>query len=330
MRPSPRVTVVIPTHNRPALLAEALESIRLQTFDDWEAIVADDGSNPPASVHVLDEKSSKKFNIVRNATPKGGPTAKNLGAHAGHAEIIAFLDDDDLYSPEYLERAIHVLDHYPEIDVVFMGVSWFGANAKWGENVYQEAMKKTLNEAKWVEREPGVILFDEALVGALLSRVPMAFQRPVVRRRAFEAIGGYREDCLLWDCDWATRAALQVPTALLTQGVYRQRAENQGYSSKKERHLDHLLSGVEIRERLLKWVLSQEKHKDKSHLFREALAKGLFDVAFFHYQSGCPSESMMAWWKSQKCLFKAGRMKLLVRILWSAMPLGQWKARKPG
>lgn len=330
MPSSPRLTVVIPTHNRPALLAEALQSIQRQTVGDWEAIVVDDGSTPPVSIDYLDEGSRKKFHVLHHAIPKGGPAAKNFGAQAGHADIIAFLDDDDLYAPEYMERAIYVLERYPQIDVVFMGVSWFGANAKWGEDAYQQAMQKTLQEAKGVEVEPGVILFGEALVGALLNRVPMAFQRPVVRRRAFEAIGGYREDCLLWDCDWATRAALQVPTALLTEGVYRQRAENQGFSSKKERQLEHLLSGVEIRERLLKLVMSQAQHKGKSCLFREALAKGLFDLAYYYYVSGRPSKSMVAWWKSQKCLFKAGRTKLLVRLLWSALLVGRGKVREPG
>ena len=327
---SPRISVVIPTHNRPELLAEALQSMVQQTAGDWEVIVVDDGSSPPVSLGELAEGWGEKLRVLRHAMPKGGPAAKNTGAQAARGDIIAFLDDDDLYAPEYLERALYVLERYPEVSVVFMGVSWFGANAEWGEEAYRQAMDKTLQEARGIEAEPGVILFGDALVGALLNRVPMAFQRPVVRRRAFEAIGGYREACLLWDCDWATRAALQVRSALLNEGVYRQRADNQGFSSKRERRLEHLLSGVEIRDRLLQQVALLDRHKDKSRLFREAAAKGWFDLAYYYYGSGRPGKALAAWWQSQKRLFKAGRAKLLIRLLLSVLWRGRGQEQRPG
>lgn len=320
---SPRISVVIPTHNRPDLLVEALQSVIQQTTGTWETIVVDDGSTPPVSLGALAEARGEKLRILRHADPKGGPVAKNTGAQAARGDVIAFLDDDDLYAPEYLERALHVLDRYPQVDVVFMGVSWFGANAQWGEEAYRQAMQKILQEADGTETEPGVILFGDALVGALLNRVPMAFQRPVVRRRAFESIGGYREGCLLWDCDWATRAALQVPTALLTEGVYRQRADNQGFSSKQERQLEHLLSGVEIRDMLLQKMATQQQYKHMAGLFREAAAKSWFDLAHYYYLSGCPKEALAAWWQSQKRLVKPGRTKLLIRLLLSAL----WRGR---
>jgi glycosyltransferase involved in cell wall biosynthesis len=109
---------------------------------------------------------------------------KALGAQAAQADFIAFLDDDDLYAPEYLERTLAVFDRYPQVEVVCMGVSFFGVNAVQGEAAYQQAMERTLCEAKRLEAEPGVILFGDTLLEALLNRVPMAFQRPVVHRKA--------------------------------------------------------------------------------------------------------------------------------------------------
>lgn len=319
------ITVAVPTHNRPQLLREALASVAAQTHQEWEVVVVDDGSTPPVSLGSLAEVMGEKLRVLRHASPKGGPAAKNTGAQAARGDIIAFLDDDDLYAPEYLERALYVLDRYPQVDVVFMGVSWFGTNARWGEEAYRQAMQKMLQEAGGTETEPGVTLFEDALVGALLNRVPMAFQRPVVRRRAFEAIGGYREGCLLWDCDWATRAALQVPTALLMEGVYRQRADNQGFSSKPERQLEHLLSGIEIRDMLLQKMATQPQYKHKNGLFREAAAKSWFNLAYYYYMSGCPKKSLAAWWQSQKRLVKVGRTKLLIRLLLSVLWRGLGK-----
>lgn len=326
---SPRISVVIPTHNRAELFAEALQSVMQQTAGDWEAIIVDDGSTPPVSLGSLAEGMAEKLRLLRHPSPKGGPAAKNTGAQAARGDIIAFLDDDDLYAPVYLERALHVLDRYPQVDVVFMGVSWFGAHAKWGEDAYRQAMQKILQEAGGSEAEPGVTLFGDALVGALLNRVPMAFQRPVVRRRAFEAIGCYREGCLLWDCDWATRAALQVPTALLTEGVYLQRSDSQGFSSKPDRHLEHLLSGIEIRDMLLQKMATQPQYEHKAGLFREAAAKSWFNLAYYYYTSGRPEKSLAAWWQSQKRLIKVGRAKLLIRLLLSVLWRGQGQAQRP-
>ncbi|MDP3687195.1 MAG: glycosyltransferase, partial [Sulfurimicrobium sp.] len=52
----PRISVIIPTHNRPVLLAEALTSLLAQTFTDWEAVIVDDASSPPATVDDKDAR----------------------------------------------------------------------------------------------------------------------------------------------------------------------------------------------------------------------------------------------------------------------------------
>lgn len=317
MSATPRVSVIVPTHNRPALLAEALHSIGQQTFNHYEIVVVDDASTPPVTLDGLDEAVRARTRIVRHDSSQGGAAAKNTGIQAARGEIVAFLDDDDLYAPTYLQQALDVLDHHPEVDVVFMGVAWFGANEQWGKAAYLDAMQKILQDAHGVECGADVIVFDDALVGALLKRVPMAFQRPVVRKSAFALIGNYRDHCLLWDCDWATRAALRVRTALLNRGIYRQRVDNQGFSSKHERRLEHLLSGIEIRDTLLKEAQTQPAYRHKIPLFRAAAATAWFDLAYHHYLAGARLFALSAWWQSQKRQFKPARTKLLARLILS-------------
>ncbi|MDX1250973.1 MAG: glycosyltransferase family 2 protein [Gammaproteobacteria bacterium] len=323
MSTAPRISVVIPTHNRSTLLAEALQSVANQTVDDWEAIVVDDASQPPVSPGFTADDRAAKIRVLRHDPSKGGPAAKNTGAMASQGEILTFLDDDDLYTPTYLERALDVLDRYPDIQVVFMGVAWFGTNAAWSENAYRGAMQKTLEEARGTEIEPEVLFFGEPLIAALLNRVPMAFQRPVVRRQAFEKIGGYRDGCLLWDCDWAIRAAMETPTALITEGLYEQRAGNQGFSSKKDRRLEHMLSGVEIKEYLLAKTLADHAGSaERLTLFRQSAADSWFDLAYHHMNEGALAASLTAWKTSQRHAFSTVRFKMLGKLLLKSLAPG--------
>jgi glycosyltransferase involved in cell wall biosynthesis len=101
----PLVSVVVPTHNRPAFLAEALASVRTQTFTDYEIIVVSNGENAAtrrASREVAAAHNSRYF-----AVDEGNlPFARNFGAEQANGSWIAFLDDDDLWLPSKLERQI--------------------------------------------------------------------------------------------------------------------------------------------------------------------------------------------------------------------------------
>lgn len=303
----PRVSVILPTHNRPRLLAEALGSLNKQTVIDREVIIVDDASVPPVSL------TNPRLRIISHDIPHGGAAAKNNGIRHASGKVIAFLDDDDLYTPQYLERALEVLDHHPELDVVFMGVSWFGAAAAWGQKNYDLAMSKCLAEADGKAITKDLIVFDDKLVNALLNSVPMAFQRPVVRTDALARIGMYRPDCLLWDCEWAISAALNARTALITEGLYLQRADGTGFSSKSSRILEHMNSGIEIKDRLLRQAKGARNTKF-APLFRRAAAKAWFNLAWYYYQRGNRSQAMLALFRSMSRQFMSSQLRLLAKL----------------
>jgi len=304
----PRLSVILPTHNRPGLLAEALSSLNEQTFTDWEAVIVDDASTPPVSLN------NPRLRIIRHDVSQGGAAAKDTGIHHASGEVLAFLDDDDLYAPQYLECALAVLDHHPELDVVFMGVTWFGTGATWGQKNYDVAMSKCLAEASGDAITKDLTLFDKKLVKALLNSVPMAFQRPVVRAEALARIGEYRQDCLLWDCDWAISAALNSRSALITEGLYLQRADGQGFSSKPNRILEHMNSGIEIKERLLRETKGGRYTKFAA-LFRRAAAEAWFNLAWHHYQQENRSQAIPALLRSMSRKFMPSQLKLLARLI---------------
>lgn len=306
-----RVSVILPTHNRPDLLREALTSLQDQTFPDWEAVIVDDASSPAVEFSPNDAR----IRILRHDAAQGGAAAKNTGIQNARGEILAFLDDDDCYAPRYLERALNVLDQHPEIDVVFMGVTWFGSNSTWGQTNYDQTMVKF--QALAGGQVSGTLtVFDDALVHALLKSVPMALQRPVVRKSALSRIGNYRADCLLWDCDWAMEAALNARAALLSEGLYRQRADGQGYSSKRDRTVEHLQSGIAIKDRL--WNAGQ--HPQYRDAFRHAAAGAWFDLAWHHYQHGNRTKALQALLHSARRSFRLAHLKLLARLVLPSAP----------
>lgn len=94
---APLFSVILTTHNRPAFLREALNSVLGQTLDDFECIVVDDCSEPPASV-----PDDGRFRLVRLEPARGCAGARNAGIEVANGSYLTFLDDDDIYLPEHL------------------------------------------------------------------------------------------------------------------------------------------------------------------------------------------------------------------------------------
>jgi glycosyltransferase involved in cell wall biosynthesis len=101
----PDVTVVIPTHDRCALLALTLRSVLWQRDVDLEVVVVDDGSSDDTAAMVagLDDP---RVRLVRHATAQGVSAARNRGIAEARGAWVAFLDDDDLWAPDKLARQL--------------------------------------------------------------------------------------------------------------------------------------------------------------------------------------------------------------------------------
>ena len=107
------VSVVIPTYSRSDTLERALNGILKQTYQNLDIIVVDD--NPPNSVYRLFVQqiikkyaSDQRIRYIQNTQNLGGAGARNVGIEAAKGEYIAFLDDDDEYYPEKIEKQLKV------------------------------------------------------------------------------------------------------------------------------------------------------------------------------------------------------------------------------
>jgi glycosyltransferase involved in cell wall biosynthesis len=103
----PKVSVVIPTRNRPALVVRAVKSALAQTLSELEVIVVIDGQDEE-TVQALHSVSDPRVCAVSLQQSVGGAEARNVGVRAGRGEFIAFLDDDDEWSADKLARQLDV------------------------------------------------------------------------------------------------------------------------------------------------------------------------------------------------------------------------------
>lgn len=94
-------TVIIPTHNRPAWLNQAIDSVLGQQFEDWELIVIDDGSNPPVRDRVS-QYTDPRIRYVYQENCGLGLT-RQRGVELSVGKFVCFLDDDDYYLPGHLD-----------------------------------------------------------------------------------------------------------------------------------------------------------------------------------------------------------------------------------
>jgi glycosyltransferase involved in cell wall biosynthesis len=100
----PRFSVIIPVYNRAETVLPTLESVRAQTFRDFECIVVDDGSKDGEELRELvDAIADPRFRYVRRENG-GASAARNTGIDQAKGEFVAFLDSDDRWLPAKLER----------------------------------------------------------------------------------------------------------------------------------------------------------------------------------------------------------------------------------
>jgi glycosyltransferase involved in cell wall biosynthesis len=103
--PVTRVSVVIPTRNRPELVRRAVESVLAQTHRNFEVIVVIDGPDP-VTESALREVMDQRLHVLPLPESLGGSDARNAGIAASSGEWVAFLDDDDEWLPERLARQL--------------------------------------------------------------------------------------------------------------------------------------------------------------------------------------------------------------------------------
>jgi cellulose synthase/poly-beta-1,6-N-acetylglucosamine synthase-like glycosyltransferase len=169
---APAVSVIVPAYRVADLLGETLASLQAQTFEDWEAIVIDDGSPDDVAAVVARFADDPRFQLVR--TDNGGlATARNRAIALARAPYVALLDGDDLYAPRYLERMLSAIAADPGLGFVSSDAICFG-----------DGLRETRFGARYCMTGP-------VTLERVLSRDLVIFGATTMRRAALDDVGGF-------------------------------------------------------------------------------------------------------------------------------------------
>jgi GT2 family glycosyltransferase len=194
----PSVTVIVAVHNAELYIAETLDSIRSQTFRDFEVIVVDDGSTDRTPQVVA---RYPEVRYIRQSN-QGQPVARNVGIKAALGTYVAFLDADDLWLPDKLAKQIGYLLKHPE-------AVWIYTDAVVFDSVKSTTIARIGEKHK---------LCDGMILRQLLLDAFISSPTPVIRRSIFEDLGMFEENpSLRFGEDWNMwlRVAEKYPVAVI-------------------------------------------------------------------------------------------------------------------
>src|SRR3989442_10494853 len=171
----PCVSVVIPVYNGERYLADAIQSVRDQTYQNFEVIVVDDGSTDGSA--AVAKRFGEAVRYVHQANG-GVCKARNTGLAAARGGYLAFLDQDDLWLPDKLATQVVYLDSHPEVGAVYCqcevkGNGWLRSGLYYAEPVKDDLvgimrgpyllMTSAMFRREVLRKIGG---FDEAIIGA--------------------------------------------------------------------------------------------------------------------------------------------------------------------
>ncbi len=250
----PCVSVIVPTYNRAHFVIEAVQSVLNQSFVDLEVIVIDDGSNDNTRTLIEGIQDQRIHYIYQENA--GLAAARNTGIRHARSDLLAFLDDDDLFFPEKLAIQVEAIENNPEIGLLSGGWQYI--------NLQGTIIKEN---RPWYSYP---ILNLETWLGAC----PVIVNAVLVRRNWIEQCGGFDES-LRQSEDWdlwlrLANAGCKMDWTKEIVCVYRIHSSNMVHNAAKQRYyllkvLDKFFNQVE---------LSSDLVALRSHAYSKAFIRG--------------------------------------------------------
>ena len=183
----PIVSVVIPTFNRAHVVGQAIESVLAQTLTDFELILVDDGSSDNTA-EIVKSFVDPRLRYVRQSNAGAG-LARNRGVDESSADLIAFLDSDDLWMPDKLATVVACVKAHPEVTAVFHDLEW-----RRGDEVKPSLIRAfSPTMRRWLAAHNGSsegVLTPRETYLMLLEEVPIKPSALAIKKAAFQSCGG--------------------------------------------------------------------------------------------------------------------------------------------
>ena len=272
----PLVSIILPTFGRLKYLRPAVDSVFAQTRQDWELIIADDGSDEETRAYLrtlADDCRVKVVGLAHTGTPA---IVRNAALREARGEYIAFLDSDDLWAARKLERQVDILR--ARVNCRWSYTAFLRVDAS-GDPLPEEAHRR------WVPHEGDI--FEQVVTGCASVRTPsvLATRQLSAQAGGFDEAMRSAEDYDLW-----LRLALYSEVAVVDEPLVYVRYHDENHSREWQSAFagrDRFLSGHQ-----------QLVDSARASLLREERVKNALQLAAIHAQLGARGPMLRALWDS--------------------------------
>jgi glycosyltransferase involved in cell wall biosynthesis len=220
----PEISVIIPTYNQANFLREALQSVIDQTFTDWEAIIVNNYSEDN-TIEVVESFKDPRIKLINFRNHGIIGTSRNEGVRQAKADIIAFLDSDDIWNSLKLERVVSFFRHQPGVELV--------CHDEWA--LVDNRIKNVIKYGPYKD-----------YYGLLFQKNCLSTSAVAMRSHKFLALGGFSEEVRfagVEDYDlWLRLARAGCTIAYLHEALGTCRMHDQSFSAKTQQHCDKSLN----------------------------------------------------------------------------------------
>jgi glycosyltransferase involved in cell wall biosynthesis len=274
---APQVSIIVPCYNRLQYLRHAVNSVRSQSFQDWELIVADDGSDGETATYLKELDSQRKIRVLRLPRIGNPGIVRNAALRMARGMYVAFLDSDDVWLPTKLESQI--------------AVHRSCARRRWS----YVAMERIHGDGNLMRGEPRRATPEGAIFEQLLRLVADVSMSSVMAERALlEQLGGFDEALPYFeDFDLFLRLSLCSEVSVVTNPLVCMRSHAQHYSADRV----GMLSG---RARLLAKMAPDAARLGIAAILDREKAKNYADLARACAAAGRRREAIRFLWQARK------------------------------
>lgn len=177
------VSIVMPVHNAERFLEEAIRSVMVQTYPNWELLVIDDASTDRSmDIASALAKEDARIKVHSNPTPTGYPaTPRNMAVDLAAGRYIAFLDSDDVWLPGKLEHQLPYFDESEKIGVVFSD--------------YEKIDEESERDNRVIKARK-ITDYRKLLLGNVIGNVTAVYDTSRVGKAYFQKV--HHEDYAMW------------------------------------------------------------------------------------------------------------------------------------
>ena len=213
----------MPTYNRAGYIMDTIESIRNQTYADWELIIVDDGSDDNTE-ELISKIKDERIQFYKAGRIGINGKIKNIGLEKTSGELVAFIDSDDLWAATKLEKQVAALQQYPEAGFCLTG----------GYNF------KKLNEPiDYFYKQREGIKYGDVFISFFKSELSTTTPSLMLRKKCIDTSGLFNEAKPFADVDFILALARRFKAAILFEPLlYRRLHDTNDSNSNWEKGYD--------------------------------------------------------------------------------------------